>query len=175
MPSSDFDLKALYEAIDAQRRSRGLTWNQAAREINRFAILGHPIASSTITGLKTKVVAEGDGVIQMLVWLGRTPESFIPGFPDSTAEQFRLEEVGRNQVLRWDSKAIHKALNDARNARGLAWKQVSSEIGILTPNTLTTMAKGGRVGFPGIMRIVRWLNQPAATFIRPRPLFWRHR
>ena len=163
---SDFNLNALYEAIDAQRRSRGLTWAQATREISRFATSGHPVASSTITGLKNKVVAEGDGVIQMLVWLRRPPESFIPGFPDAGADRYRLPEVGSHQVLRWDSRAIHTALDAARGARGLAWKQLSMEVGILSPSTIATMARGGRVGLPGIMRVIRWLDQPAAAFIR---------
>ncbi len=30
---ADFDIAALFDALDAQRRSRGLTWSGVAREI----------------------------------------------------------------------------------------------------------------------------------------------
>jgi hypothetical protein len=78
MENADFDLRALYDALDQQRRIRNLSWAAAAREINRFRTTGHPIAVSSITGLRDKAEAEGDGVLQMLVWLQRTPESFVP-------------------------------------------------------------------------------------------------
>jgi hypothetical protein len=39
---------------------------------------GHPIARSTVSGRRTKAVAEVDGVLQMLRWLNRTPKSFMP-------------------------------------------------------------------------------------------------
>jgi hypothetical protein len=163
---SDFDLKALYDALDEQRRSRELSWSAVTREINRFKTEGHPIATSSITGFKNKAVAEGDGILQMLLWLRRTPESFVPGFPEADAERFRLREVGKDQTLRWDTTTLHSALNDQRQARGMTWKQVALEVGGFTPGMLTNLAKGGRIGFPGVMRIVRWLGQPAGTFTR---------
>ena len=64
------------------------------REVNGIApgekSEGHPIATSTITGLKDKAVGEGDGILAMLLWLRRTPESFVPGFEDADAERYRL-------------------------------------------------------------------------------------
>ncbi len=62
MATGDFDLNALYRAIDERRRAGGLTWAAVARDINGAAPGPHPIAVSTITGLRTKAVAEGDGV-----------------------------------------------------------------------------------------------------------------
>src|SRR5262249_40487034 len=32
----DFDLRALYEALDARRRERALSWTAVAAEVNRF-------------------------------------------------------------------------------------------------------------------------------------------
>src|SRR5689334_14322236 len=52
----DFDLRALYHAIDDRRRSREMSWSEVAREVNRFNTAGHPIAASTITGLESKTV-----------------------------------------------------------------------------------------------------------------------
>src|SRR6185295_3414637 len=77
---TDFDLAALHHALDAQRQARGITWEKLVREINRNRASGvHPIARSTVAGLPTKAVAEGDGILQMLRWLNRSPESFVPG------------------------------------------------------------------------------------------------
>jgi hypothetical protein len=162
--SADFSLKDIYDALEAQRTERGLTWAGVMREINRFITSGHPIATSTITSLKTKTVAEGDGVLQMLLWLGRTPESFLPGFVEPDSERFQLCQVRIDQILRWDATALHTALNQQRQARNMTWSDVARELGGFSPAMLTNLAKGPRVSFPGVMRIVCWLGQPAATF-----------
>jgi len=164
--SEDFSLEALHEALDQQRRARGLSWAGATGEINRFKTSGHPIAISTITGLKKKAAGEGDGILQMLLWLCRTPESFVPGFVDAEAERFQLRQVHVEQTLRWDAKALHAALNAQREAGGMTWSQVAQELGGFTSAMLTNLANGGRVGLPGVMRIVGWLGRPAATFTR---------
>jgi hypothetical protein len=161
----DFDLQALYAALDEQRRSRGMSWAAVMREVNRFNTEGHPIATSTITGLRSKKVVEGDGILQLLLWLGRTPESFVRGM-EWDPESARLPVVGEEQVLRWDTQALYSALNAQRQARGMSWKGVAQAVGGFTPGMLTNLAKGGRTSFPGVMRIVRWLGQPAATFTR---------
>jgi hypothetical protein len=163
---ADFSLKALYEAIDTKRRSREMSWAAVMREINRFRMDGHPIASSTIRSLETKAAAEGDGVLQMLLWLGRTPESFVPGFPDADAERFRVKDLGTSRILRWDTRSLYSALNSEREARDMTWAQVAQEIGGHTPAMLTNLRNGGRAGFPGVMRIVAWLGKPAASFTR---------
>src|SRR5262245_16365800 len=74
----DFDLAALFDALDAQRQARGLSWAEVMREVNR-GIATRAVASSTVTRLRTQKVAEADGVLQMLRWLRRAPESFVPG------------------------------------------------------------------------------------------------
>ena len=70
MTPADFDLHALFDALDQERRSRDLSWAAVAREVNRFVTAGHPIAASTITGLKHKAAGEGDGILQMLLSRG---------------------------------------------------------------------------------------------------------
>jgi len=57
-------------------------------------------------------------------------------------------------------------LDAQRTARGLTWPQVADEIGGVAPGGLTRLANGGRVGFPEVMRIFRWLGRPAASFTR---------
>src|SRR5262245_48733023 len=112
MPRADFSLAVLYEAIDDLRQQRGLSWPQAVREINHpfRGLMSRPIARSTITSLRTKAVAEGDGVLQMLRWLRRSPESFIPGHILSNADP-GWPVLGPHQILRFDTRKLHAALN----------------------------------------------------------------
>lgn len=63
-----FDAKALYEALDAQRRSRGMSWRQVAAEIG--------VSVSTLTHTRHGGRMEVDGMLAMVRWLGRTAESF---------------------------------------------------------------------------------------------------
>ena len=169
MADADFDLGGLYAALDEQRRARRLSWAAVTRAINaRFEhVPGHkPIATSTITSLRSKEIAEGDGVLQMLLWLGRTPESFVSGAVESDPERARLPELGKERILRWDTKAMYSALDAERQARAMSWTEVAHEIGVFDASGLTRLSKGGRTGLPGVMRIVGWLGQPAATFTR---------
>jgi len=166
MSRFDFDLSALYIAIDSRRQERQLTWTAVAKEINRFSTTPRPISLSTIKGLQHKAVGEGDGILQMLFWLGRSPESFGRDGISANREPFLLPQLSGGQILRWDTPSIYRALNVQRQKKQLTWAQVSAEIGGWTPSMLTNLAKGGRTGFPRVMRLVRWLEQPAATFTK---------
>lgn len=165
----DFSLVALHDALDRQRTLRGLSWAAVASEMNaRFNdVSGHSrIAASTLAGVRRKSLLEGDGVLQMLLWLGRTPESFVPGFTGAGAARYRLSELKANQILRWDTRALYAALDALRQARGMRWQQVAAAIGGYSPASLTRLKKGGRISLPGAMRLVAWLDQPAAAFTR---------
>jgi hypothetical protein len=63
-----FDTHALYEALDAQRLVRGLSWNDVARETG--------IAATTLKNTAKGGRLEIDGMLNMVHWLGRTVESF---------------------------------------------------------------------------------------------------
>ncbi|HKS96419.1 MAG TPA: helix-turn-helix transcriptional regulator [Terriglobia bacterium] len=71
-----FDSAALFAALDAQRRSRGMTWSEAAAEIG--------VSASTLTRTRRGGRMEVDGMLAMVRWLGRTVESFIFGYKQST-------------------------------------------------------------------------------------------
>lgn len=64
-----FDTAALFDALDAERRSRGLSWRQVAAEIG--------VSESTLTRTKSGGRLEVDGMLNMVAWLGRPVESFI--------------------------------------------------------------------------------------------------
>lgn len=68
-----FNAIALFEAMDAQRRSRGMSWAQVGAEIG--------VSSSTLTRTKRGGRMEVDGMVAMVRWVGRTVESFVFGNP----------------------------------------------------------------------------------------------
>ena len=51
------------------------------RDINLGGVRLRLVSSSTVARLRTGHIAEADGVLQMLRWLGRAPESFVQGSP----------------------------------------------------------------------------------------------
>ena len=63
-----FDSKSLYEALDAQRRRREMSWKQLAAEIG--------VSHSTITRTKQGGRMEVDGMLAMVAWLGANVEKF---------------------------------------------------------------------------------------------------
>jgi len=66
-----FDAQALYQVLDTQRASRGMTWRQVAEEVG--------VSASTLTRTKQGGRLEVDGMLAMVRWLGRTVESFTRG------------------------------------------------------------------------------------------------
>ena len=170
IPESDFGLSALYSVLYSRRVERGLTWTAVARGISRADERDgvHPISASTISGLKNKRWGvEGDGVLQMLLWLGRTPESFVPGHPAAFHPDARLPQVGAANILRFDVPSIYARLDAQRVARGLTWTEVAAQIGsFYSAESLRNMSKRQRTGFPHVMRLSRWLHCPVAALTR---------
>ena len=152
--TADFDLKALYTAIDDQRENRGMTWAGVTKEIG--------ISTSTIKGTKERTNVEGDGVIRMLSWLDRAPESFVPGYSGKFEP---LVPASGNKVLRWDTAAIHDAVNRKREATKQTWSEVAEQVG-MAPQQLKHMAKGGRTGIRTVMRIAAWLGVSASSLTK---------
>jgi len=164
-PTAGFDLAAVYEAMDARRQARGLTWQQVMEEIGgAFASAARSVSPSTVTSMRTKAIAEGDGVLQMLRWLGRTPESFIRGHRVSL--EAALPSAAATQILRFDTKQLHAALDAQRSERRLTWTQVANQIGGVSAPMLTHLSNGGRTSFPHVAHIAAWLGRPVASFVR---------
>ena len=165
--TNGFRLAALQAALERARRGRGLSWAQVAREIHR----GPPqsraprLSPSTLAGVGRRSSAEADGVLQMLLWLDRTPESFVPGHPGADAPEARLPQPPRGRILRFDTARLHAALDAKRIARGLPWAAVAREIGV-SVSSLQGLSRGGRTSFPQVMRLAAWLESPAARWTR---------
>src|SRR4051812_15271393 len=114
----DFDLAALHTALDARRTALGHRWADVG------AALG--VSPGTLRGLGTRRRAEGDGVLRVVAWLGRSPESFVPGRPPGSGEALRPAAA---RALRFDARALYAALEAERAARGLTWREVAAASG----------------------------------------------
>lgn len=163
-----FDLRALQAALEEARRACGLSWADVAAEINApFAHMASlPISVTTIRGMAQKRSVTSAVVLQVLRWLGRTPESFLAPAADELRES--LPMAGPDQVLRFDTRALHAALDQARRERGMTWRQVAAELPGFTPSMLQNLVTGPLIGFPRVMTLTQWLGQPAAAFVRAR-------
>ncbi|MGE0440510.1 MAG: hypothetical protein AB7L66_13965 [Gemmatimonadales bacterium] len=154
MPA-DFDLGALRAALDDRRAALGLRWAAIATELG--------VSASTLSGFGSRTVAEGDGVLRAVAWLGRIPESFVPGF-DGDGRWRDLP--GSPRWLRFDVPALYAALDAARLARGLTWRDVAKVSGAPSASVLSRLEAGGRVMFPQVTRTLAWLGAPATRFVR---------
>jgi transcriptional regulator with XRE-family HTH domain len=157
---AEFDLQALQDALDAERRARGLSWAALARAVG--------VSASTLRRLGTRRAVEGDGVLQMLRWLGRSPESFVSGGGPRDGDSVALPTAPRG-VLRFDARALHAALEARRRDGGMTWEEVAAAIGGTNAGALRRLRGGGRVAFPPVMRVCAWLGEPVARFVHLAP------
>ena len=159
--NGDLDMARLYAALDRQRASRHLSWAGVAKEIaDRYA----RVSPATIGRVHKKGRVEGDGIIQMLLWLDRSPESFVPGGVNRQEEC--LTSAGTSRTLRWDTNAIYCALEKKRNREDLTWPEVAGQIDGVSVSTLTRFKLGGRTYFPELMRVIQWLGDRANQYTR---------
>lgn len=164
----EFDMSALQAALEAERSARGLSWTTLMTEINEpfKGTPSIPISLSTIRSMHAKRSVTSAVVLQILRWLGRAPESFLTGRQTAPLLDETLPAGGPSRILRFDTGAMHAALNTERVKRGMTWKQVARELPGFTENMLTNLASGPLIGFPRVMMIPQWLGFPAARFVR---------
>jgi hypothetical protein len=159
MPARRFDPQALYDAIDAQRRERKMTWIDCAKEMR--------VSVSTIKGMtKRKCGIELDGVMGMARWLGRTVESFAGG--DGGAPRIGVHTKS-GRYIRFDTTALFAAVDSERQKRGLTWEQVATEVWPRGPwgaSQLKGLSRGGRADVYGALAICTWLDRTIQSFTR---------
>jgi transcriptional regulator with XRE-family HTH domain len=66
-----------------------------------------------------------------------------------------------------DAAVLQDALDQARIARGLSWRQLAAESGV-TPSLLSRLRNGYKPDAEGFMTLVRWVGMPAETFLVER-------
>jgi hypothetical protein len=166
-----FDCDALYGALDAQRRDRGLGWYELAEELwdqsseLNAQRMDHPLCGGAVSRLQQRGATSCQYGLYMLRWLRRAPEDFLTG-PVVDVGDVRLPEAGPESRLRWNLSETHTALNAQRQARDLTWAALAEELDC-TPSRLTNFRTARLADMDLAMRTTQWLGQPAAAFIHP--------
>jgi DNA-binding Xre family transcriptional regulator len=153
----DFDVNALYTALDVQRHARRLTWAELA------GVLG--VSRSTISTMRSRPRLETDGILQMCRWLDRSLESFCPGIGSAPSPPDSWRLPGR--IVRLDTRALHAALDAERSRRGLTLTQLATELSRSHPisaATLRNLARGPRVELNTMLAVTRYLNAEVSAF-----------
>jgi hypothetical protein len=101
---------------------------------------------------------EADGVLAMVRLVGRVPEDFAPGA--SVA-------AGPLKPGRFDTQALHAALETRRRELGLGWPEVSREVGAGDGGALRRLVKGGRVNADLMLACTWWLGRHVNDFVDP--------
>lgn len=96
---------------------------------------------TTLKGMQSKRSVTSAVVLQVLRWLKRAPESFLTDRHGMAAAEERLPEPGPGRILRFDTRAMHGALDARRQERGLTWRQVAAEL----PGFTASMPNGSGV------------------------------
>lgn len=65
--------------------------------------------------------------------------------------------------IRVDVAKLYAALDGARRAKGLSWRQLATKVGC-SPSTMTRLANGHRPDADAFVRLTTWLRMPAEQF-----------
>jgi transcriptional regulator with XRE-family HTH domain len=163
-----FDTAMLAGAIDARRRSRGLTWAQVASETH--------VATSTARP-KSGADMEVDGVMWLLQWLGIPFAAFVQDpklEPTNDVPRFAAPLDGLpagaprwTSYRRFDTAALFDALDSKRGTGDMSWMDVAAEVDSpsVLANTLRSFAKGGRTTLSRLVPVLSWLGVEAEEFL----------
>ncbi|HEY7173302.1 MAG TPA: hypothetical protein VH442_00160 [Micromonosporaceae bacterium] len=166
-----FDCGALFGALDAQRRERGMDWHALADALWRQSSelnaqrADHSLCPGAIVRLPKRGAISCQYALFMLRWLRRAPEDFLTG-PVVDVGDVGLPEAGPYSRLRWDLAQTHTALNQRRTELDLTWAALAEELAC-TPNQLTGLRTARLADMDLAMRVTQWLRRPAAAFIHP--------
>ena len=108
MATARFDLGGLFEAVDAERRRRGLSWATLGRQVG--------VAPSTIRRFQHADDAEADGVLALVRWLDTAPEHYVPNGVVA-GRALPIEGDGHGYV-RVDLDLVVAATGDPRSSWG---------------------------------------------------------
>lgn len=65
---------------------------------------------------------------------------------------------------RVDVQKLYAALDAAREARALSWRQLAHDAGV-SPSVLSRLGNGMRPDLEGFLALTKWLSQPTDDFV----------
>jgi len=157
----NFDVFALWNAVDAQRRERDLSWHRVTQ------ILGW-MSQDTIARMGERGLATCNHVLPMIEWVGRTPESFTID-PEGAVHELLPKPGERGWRWWWRIRDLGSDLERERIARELTPSQLAGELRLTTREI--ARVRRSRYGVPiGVaMIIARWLERSAASYMSEIP------
>jgi hypothetical protein len=168
--SGEFDVDALFTALDGRRRAEGLSWTGVADAIWQLSAElndkrhDHPIAPTTLSGMAKRGNTSCQHALFILRWLGTAPEDFIAE-PYPATVGVPLPGTDSAHRLRWSLTALHAALDKSRAERAETWQQAARRLSC-TPSQLTGLRTAKfATGMRLAMRISQSLGRPAADFV----------
>ena len=167
-----FDCVALFDALDARRRERGLEWYPLAAELwqqsaglNAERPGDHPMCGGALQRMPARGATSCQYALILLRYLGRAPEEFLTG-PAVDVGDTALPTAGPDRRIRWDLAQLHAAVDEQRTDRGLTWVALGLELGC-SPSRLTNLKAARLADMDLAMRVTQWLGRPAASFVHP--------
>jgi len=149
-----------------------LSWKQVAEQLSELSSdlndrrRDHPISPSTLTNMAKNPRTSCQHALFMLRWLGRAPESFLPGATVDGA-RFDLPLAGPDRRLRWSLKLLYTTMDEKRVGEGLTWPELAAVLGC-SSNQLTGLRTARfATNMDLAMRIAQWTGRPAADFVYP--------
>lgn len=83
MAKTRIDVAGLYAALDAERKGRGCSWRQLAKEVG--------VSPSLLSRLSNGYRPDADGFATLVTWLGVPGETFMTGEQDSPSPRRQPE------------------------------------------------------------------------------------
>ncbi len=158
------NVAALQDALDAERIARRMTWAALAREVH--------ISVPSLRQMAQREQLEADAIVLILQWLKRRCDDFVVR-PSGDAGR----PVGSHSApgvpplfARFDTIALHTALDSARERRGLTWNDVAAELGVSTW-VIARFTKGGRTNANLMVAVADWAGQPVEALLQPSTPF----
>jgi hypothetical protein len=157
----DFDVGALFEAVDEQAERRGMSLSQVNKEIAWMSL-------PTLKRMRERGgSASCQHVMPLIQWVGRTPESFTlhaEGFEGALLPDPR---PGRWRWY-WNMPELAAAVDQQAHDRGMTLADVGDELGcgLGAMKHLRETRYGTTISVA--MRVSRWLGRTATSFL------WEH-
>ena len=158
----DFDVCGLWDAMEAERRRRDITWRRVLEEMAGAGsqTSAESIHDSQLTKTRYRHVpacARHDRVASAYA------QSFVPGFNRFDAP---LPLGAPARLLRWNIPAFADAVNAERQRRALTWAtEVANELDCSVSQVAGLSRLRYRDDDALAMRITQWLDRPAADFV----------
>ncbi len=159
----DFNIGRLWDAINVQRESRGLSQKRMMDEINAVNNQIIPMSLETVTGMVARNNTTCQHALHMCRWLDRTLESFLDDVQE--IQSFQFPKKGR---LYWSMPALAKAVRNQKESQKLTWTQIAQELECSQKQVSSLHKTTYGISIHLAMRITQWLKQTSVEFICER-------